>query len=63
MSKVQVWLAERRKAIVGFATQLCAVVILVAPDASKATKVGLGVLTAGLALLVIHRVPNRPKRR
>lgn len=59
MAEARNWLAERRKAIVGFATQLGAVVVLVQPDASKDVKVGLGLLTAAIALFLIHRVPNR----
>lgn len=54
------WLARRRKAVMAFATQLVGFVVIFVPDWSRPATAGLGLLSAAIGLLVVHRVPNAP---
>lgn len=56
-------LARGRKAVVGFFTQVAALVVFYVPDAAEEVKLGMGLLVSIIGLALLYRVPNKPKRQ
>lgn len=62
MKKLLAKIRRARKAIVAAALQVGAVVVMFAPNEAHAVRVGVGLVSALIALLLVYRVPNAPKR-